>query len=39
MQLVPSDLNHGSSGISHYGGVAFWKLFKNTSGKYSPNKP
>ncbi|MBK8039286.1 MAG: tandem-95 repeat protein [Verrucomicrobiaceae bacterium] len=39
MQLVPSDLNHGSSGISHYGGVAFWKLFKNTSGKYSPQKP
>jgi hypothetical protein len=34
MQLVPTDLNHGSPGVSHYGGVPFWKLFKNTNGNY-----
>ena len=36
MQLVPTDLNHfiGGPGVSHAGGVAFWKLMKNANGDY-----
>jgi RHS repeat-associated protein len=36
MQLVPQGLNNfiGKPGVSHVGGIAFWKLMKNTNGKY-----